>query len=218
MERKRLDDHGKRRPSGAAVRRPAVTDALRRALFEEWAANGYRGLSLERVAARAGAGKAALYRRWPSKLAMVDDALQAVGINVTEVPDTGSLAGDVTALLLSFRRVLRHPLARRIIPDLHAELGRSRELEGPLATLTAARRARVMPILDRAIARGELRPGVDRALAADLVAAPLYWRTVVTRGRADRGYLDRLTAAIVAGIRASASEQGQNQAAAPARA
>lgn len=189
MERKRSDV--KRSPSGAAVRQPAVTEALHRALFREWAAQGYRALSLERVAGRAGVGKAALYRRWPSKAAMVSDALRTVGLSITDASDTGSLEGDIRALLRSFRRVLRHPLARRILPDLHAERGRSDELDAVLAPFTAARRERGMALIDRAIARGELAADIDVELALDLLAAPIYWRMIVTRGAADVGYLDR---------------------------
>lgn len=198
MERKRSD--GKRAPSGAAVRQPAVTDALRRALFEEWAAHGYRALSLERVASRAGVGKAALYRRWPSKAAMVADALETVGLTITDAPDAGSLKGDIRALLGALRRVLRHPLARRIIPDLHAERRRSDELEVVLVPFTAARRARGTTLIDRAIARGELKPDVDPELALDLLAAPIYWRMIVTGGVANAHYLDQLAHAIASSL------------------
>ena len=59
MERNRLDEKSKRRPSGAALMRDEVTNSLLRAFLEEWAVHGYAALSLERVAARAGAGKAA---------------------------------------------------------------------------------------------------------------------------------------------------------------
>lgn len=201
MERKRSD--AERKPAGAAVMQPGVTDALRRALFEEWAAHGYRALSLERVARRAGVGKAALYRRWPSKPAMVEDALETVGVTITELPDTGSLAGDVRLLLRSFRRVLRHPLVRRIVPDLHAENGRSTELEAVLARLAAARRTRAAEIITRAVIRGELPASVDAALAADLLAAPLYWRMIVTRETADRPYLERLTKSLLAALAAA---------------
>lgn len=199
MERKRSDE--KRTPSGAAVRRPEVTEALRRALFQDWAAHGYRALSLERVAARAGVGKAALYRRWPSKAAMAADALDAIGVAITEVPDTGSLEGDVLALLRSFRRVLRHPLVRRIVPDIQAERGRSGELEAVLAPFTATRRARGITLIERAVSRGELRPAIDIELALDLLAAPIYWRMIIVRGAADAGYLDRSTNALMAALR-----------------
>lgn len=200
MERKRSDE--KRQPSGAAVQRPELTEALRRALFREWAAQGYRALSLERVAARAGVGKAALYRRWPSKAAMAADALDAVGVTITDVPDTGSLEGDVRALLGSLRRVLRHPLVRRILPDLQAERGRASEVEGVLAPFTAARRARGLALIERAVARGEMAREADVELALDLLAAPIYWRMIVVRGRSDLAYLDRLTGVLTAALQA----------------
>ncbi|MEO1399404.1 MAG: TetR/AcrR family transcriptional regulator, partial [Pseudomonadota bacterium] len=123
MERNRSDENSvvepqARVPSGAAVMRTSVTDALTRAFFEEWAHTGIGALSLERVAKRAGVGKAALYRRWSSKHEMAIELISAVGLNLTPIPDTGSLLEDLRQTLLSLRRVLRHPLIRRILPDL----------------------------------------------------------------------------------------------------
>lgn len=210
MERKRSEQESprseRRRPTGAAVPQARVTDALTRALFAEWAATGYAALSLERVARRAGVGKAALYRRWPSKVVMVSDALTQVGLTITEVPDTGSLLGDVRAVLLSIRRVLRHPLVRRIILDLHAEVGRSPELEASIRPFQAARRERSQALIDRAVARGELHPAVDREIASDLIGAAPYWRIAVIGGRADRAYVDRLTVMLCAALKADMQE------------
>jgi AcrR family transcriptional regulator len=195
----------RRAASGAAVMQPAVTEALGRALFEEWAASGYAGLRLERVAARAGVGKAALYRRWASKAEMASECLGAAGLTITDVPDQGSLAADLRAALLAIRRALRHPLIRRIVPDLHAELMRSPELEAAVRPFQAARRARGVAMIERAIARGELPASLDMELVADLVAAPLYWRLTVTGGTADAAYLDRLVVVLIAAIRACAA-------------
>ena len=207
MERKRsiVKDHPKRPvrvPSGAAAMQPAVTRALTHALFAEWARCGYAALSLEAVAKRASVGKAALYRRWPSKLAMVSERLLQVGVGVTPLPDTGSLEGDVHGLLWSLRRVLRHPLARRIVPDLHAEMPRSPGLGAAVRRLQEARRQRGAGLLARAVARGELRAGADVELANDVLGALIYWRMVVTGGRADRAYLGQLTGVVVAALRA----------------
>ncbi len=68
----------------------------------------------------------------------------------------------------------------------------------------AARRARGVALIERAIARGELPADLDLELVADLVAAPLYWRLTVTGGAADAAYLDRLVVVLIAAIRASA--------------
>lgn len=179
----------------------AVTDALTRAFFKEWANSGYAALSLERVAKSAGVGKAALYRRWPSKIAMAVDLLEVVGIPVTDIADTGTLEGDVRSLLLSLRRLLRHPIVRRILPDLHAETARSTELSVAIRPLQIARRKYVGQVVARAISRGELAETIDHELAADLIGAPMYWRIVVIGGRADLGYVDRLSEAICAAMK-----------------
>ncbi|MDB5613169.1 MAG: TetR/AcrR family transcriptional regulator [Devosia sp.] len=205
MIRKRSDQEAdekpRRLPSGAALMQPGVTDALTRALFEEWGEFGYVGLSLERVAQRAGVGKAALYRRWPSKRAMVADRLEVVGIDLAPLIDTGTLAGDITAVLLQLRRVLRHRLVRRILPDLHAEMQRNRDLAHDVrGRLQIERRRRAAMVLERAIARGDLPATVDTKLFNDAVGGLLYWRLIITRERADRSYIDGLVTFIIAGL------------------
>ena len=201
MERKRSDRDARvrRAPSGAALPRASVTDALTRALFVEWAERGYGALSLERVAARAGVGKAALYRRWPSKLAMVTERLETLGIELAVAPDTGSLQGDVRALLEQLRRMLRHPLIRRILPDLHAEMLRSPELAGAVrGRLQTERRRRGEVVVRRAVERGEIASEVDVELINDALGGLIYWRMIVTARRADARYMDRLASAVVA--------------------
>ena len=194
MERNRSDESGatRRSPSGAAIRKSSVTDALVRAFFDEWAMVGYAALSLERVAKRAGVGKAALYRRWPSKSAMASELLAQVGLGITEIEDRGSLEADLEALLLAIRRVLRHRTIRRILTDLHAEIGREPSLAAAIRPFQRARRERVRDLVDRAIGRGELTAPVDVETIADLLAAPLYWRLAVVGGRSDRAHIRRL--------------------------
>ncbi|WP_299409897.1 TetR/AcrR family transcriptional regulator [uncultured Roseobacter sp.] len=206
MERNRSDEKSTaepsaRVPSGAAVMRTSVTDALTRAFFEEWARTGIGALSLERVAKRAGVGKAALYRRWPSKHEMAIELISAVGLNLTPIPDTGSLLEDLRLTLLSLRRVLRHPLIKRILPDLHAEMARTSVLSTEIrTTLQFERRARGAMIVERAIARGELPKNVDADLANDALASILYWRIIVTGGRVHREDLDRIARFIAVGL------------------
>lgn len=202
MERKGIDANGRRKPSGAAVMRSALTVALFRALFEEWARTGYAAISLERVAARAGAGKAAIYRRWPSKRDFASDAIETVGLNLSAFADHGSLEGDVLAFLVATRRLLRHPLARRILPDLFAERARSGDLAPVLERLSAARRRGGADLLDRAVARGELRADLDRELALDLIPSALYWRMVILGKPVAEAALRLQAAAILAALRA----------------
>lgn len=193
MERNRSDGNIlTRRPSGAAVMQSDVTDALTREFFEEWARVGFAALSLERVAKNAGAGKAALYRRWPSKVAMASDLLSKVGLTLFELPDTGSLEADLFAFLHSLRRVLRHRIIQRVVLDLQAEMGREPALEAAIRPFQEARRRRVGTLIDRAIARGEAPPNLDRETAADLMISALYWRIVVNGRRSNCGHLETL--------------------------
>ena len=192
---------------GAAAFRPEVTAALVAALREEWARVGYAALSLEAVARRAGVGKAALYRRWPSKLAMVSETFAAPALFAGSLPDRGSLEADLGVALRQLRRLLRHPAIRRILPDLHAEMPRSPELARLVRErVQAPCRAWLGELMRRAIIRRELRPGRDpdaaADLAADLMVAPLYWRLVVTRAPADDATLDALAATVMAGLEA----------------
>jgi AcrR family transcriptional regulator len=202
VERNRSDENilTARRPSGAAVMQSDVTEALAREFFEEWARVGYAALSLERVAKNAGAGKAALYRRWSSKVVMASDLLSKQGLTLFELPDTGSLQADLLAFLLSLRRVLRHRILQRVTLDLLAEIGREPALEAAIRPFQEARRKRVKTLIDRAIARGEVPMTIDRETAADFMVSALYWRLVVTGGRSTRQHLEilaRMTAAAI---------------------
>lgn len=202
MERKSIDHKMERKPSGAAVMRPELTRALYRALFEEWAQTGYTGMSLERVADRAGAGKAAIYRRWPSKLEFACDAIQSVAFMRLGFADQGSLQADILAYFRATRTVLRHPLVRRIVPDLIAQRSRSNELSEVLHAIGVARRRFGNKLLDRAIARNEIQENIDRELALDLLFSALYGRMIIRRKSFTNSELDRLVIAMDAAIKA----------------
>ncbi|MBO9436991.1 TetR/AcrR family transcriptional regulator [Ruegeria sp. R13_0] len=169
----------RRKPAGAAVLQDKVTEAIQRALFEEWAETGYSALRMERIAARAGVGKAALYRRSKSKFELVTEAVKSTATRITPIPDTGSFEGDVAMMLRRMAATLRHPLVRRILPDLHAEHARSDELAELLESVTRDRRAQAMVMLDRAVQRCELSEQTDRRMVLDMLIAPLYWHVIV---------------------------------------
>jgi AcrR family transcriptional regulator len=191
------------RLSGAAVKRPRITDALARTFFEEWARVGYSALSLDAVARKAGVGKAALYRRWRSKADMAADLvrqLSATAIVLIDPGDQGSLEADLHAALLVGRRLLRHPLVRRILPDLYTAIPREPALAAAMRPGEMVREKKVKALVDRAIARGELPANIDRRVATDLVIGPLYWSMVVMGERCDRQRLKtlaRMTAAAI---------------------
>ncbi|MEW2082748.1 TetR/AcrR family transcriptional regulator [Streptomyces sp. NPDC005283] len=190
--------------TGAALLRESVTETIRRAMFEELAETGYARMSMEAVTRRAGVGKAALYRRWPSKEAMVVDLVSEMATeHIPTTTDSGSLSGDVDRFVRETMKALRHPLVGRIIPDLLAESARNSTLQEALhRAVLGPRRAAVATLLRRATERGELPPDIDTSLAIDLFGAPLYFRMLAVGGPTDDGYVARLVKAIVAAIAA----------------
>ncbi|MER7585128.1 TetR-like C-terminal domain-containing protein [Kitasatospora sp. NPDC097691] len=190
------------RPAGGPVLQDSVTSAISQAFFEELATAGYAKLSLEAVAKRAGAGKAAIYRRWSSKQEMALTLIADVVANTPDPLDSKTVRGDLLAFLTETAEVLRHPLASKIIPDLLAEAHRTPELG--LALLTAVRdprRIRAAGLLQRAVERGELPADLDFDIALDLLAGPLYWHLAVVDGTAEPAYLERLTDMLLAALR-----------------
>ncbi|MFE0464641.1 TetR-like C-terminal domain-containing protein [Kitasatospora sp. NPDC058965] len=191
------------RPPGGPVLQDSVTAAISQAFFEELAAAGYAKLSLEAVARRAGAGKAAIYRRWSSKQEMALALIAEIVATLPEPPDTGTVRGDLLGFLAETAEVLRHPLASKIVPDLLAEAHRTPELgQAMLAVVRDPRRARATRMLRRAVDRGELPPDLDLAVALDLLVGPLYWHLAVVNGAAGPAYLERLTDMLLAALRA----------------
>ncbi|GDY33125.1 TetR/AcrR family transcriptional regulator [Gandjariella thermophila] len=192
---------GKRKPAGAAVLQESVTSAILRAAFAELAETGYARMSMDAVAKRARVGKAAIYRRWTSKQDMVVALSAQVGVPLAEIADTGSLRGDLLAYLRATSKLLRHPLASQIVPDLLAEGAREPVLAQVFADVVERpRRERATELLQRAVERGELPPDMDTDLALDLLFGPLYWRLMVSRERMPPGYVDRLADTLLAAL------------------
>jgi AcrR family transcriptional regulator len=196
--------------NAAPVRIPAgpklqleVTEAITNAFFEELAEVGYGRLSIDAVSRRAGVGKAAIYRRWKSKLDITVALISEVAVGAIDVPDTGTLHGDVREYLNRGGEALTHRLASTIIPDLLAEAPRNPDLASALLdTVRDPRRAKASQLVERAVMRGELPADTDVGLCLDFLAGPLYWRMTVLRADFDNTYLDQLAAKIVAAMRA----------------
>lgn len=189
-------------PTGSKLQ-VEVTQAITDAFFEELADVGYGRLSIDAVARRAGVGKAAIYRRWKSKLDITVALISEVAVGAIDVPDTGTLHGDVREYLDRGREALTHRLASKIIPDLIAEGTRNHELTSALLeTVRNPRRSKAAQLVQRAIARGELPTDTDIGLCLDFLGGPLYWRLSVVSEDFNSTYLDSLASKIVAAMRA----------------
>lgn len=174
------------RPRSEAADR-AILDATLELLAEK----GYQGLSMEGVAARAGVGKATVYRRWPSKVPLVVDAAIA-SVESVRPPDTGRVREDIRRLLGAVVGVLTDSLAGRVLPWLVAERLEDPELHEALRAFWAARRSLMFSILERGVARGELTAELDREVVADLLYGPIHYRFLVSGDPLSGAFLDRL--------------------------
>jgi AcrR family transcriptional regulator len=192
-----------RTATGGAALRQKVTDAITEATFAELAETGYARLSMEAVARRAGVGKAALYRRWPSKQEMLTDLIrQAVEDSLPPLPATGALHTDLRELLGTLRGQLDGAAVRGIGPGLVAEASHTGVLAEVLHTSVAEpRRAAARALFQAAIDRGELPDRLDLELASDLIIAPLGFRMLIMGGTSDDEYLETLTNAIEAALK-----------------
>ncbi len=190
------------RPAG----RPRSIEADRailRAAVDLLADEGYGGVTMEGVAARAGVGKATVYRRWASKSALVVDAICACREHGAQVPDTGSARQDLLLYVRAFMDHLRTSDAARVMPALVAELARSPELATAFRDgLVQPRRARVLEVVRRGVDRGEVRAGADPEVIADAVVALLMHRFLVTGMDIDDGLPERVLEVLWRGIAA----------------
>ena len=163
-------------------RSEASHQAIIRATLELLLESGYRSLTMEGVRARAGVGKATIYRRWSSKEELVRDAIVFMHDDL-QAPDTGSLRGDYQGMASLVRSAAHRAGAATFMPRLLGETANDPELHTILYdNLVEPRRAQMRAILERAIARGEIRDDVDIELIIDLFAGPVVYRLLITRG------------------------------------
>lgn len=149
---------GKHPRTGRTRRRGAALDeAILRAAADELTASGYAGLTMEKVARRAGTNKNALYRRWPNRLALGIAAYRQLSRTVP-LPDTGTLRDDALELLRRANRHWSSPLGRILRELISAAGGASQLLAELPEQSTDALAANWLLVLGRAVARGEAAP------------------------------------------------------------
>jgi AcrR family transcriptional regulator len=181
---------GAERSPKSTLRRE-VTDGIIAAVLDELADVGYGKLSMDGVARRARAGKAALYRRWPTKQDMVWDAVASISLPVRETLSSGDLVTDVVDIIRSVNDWLGDSRMSRIMPDLLAEAKRNGDLADALtARLGVTRREYGHAVLEEARRRGELANDVDVEYALDLMAGPIFWRICGRRQNTTPEFLD----------------------------
>jgi AcrR family transcriptional regulator len=168
------------RPPGRP-RDPAVDQAILAAATQVLAEAGFEAMSIQAVAQRAGVGKPAIYRRWASKQDLVLAVLER-STDQPEMPAEGTARQRLTAFLQAWCRAMQDERAARLSAALLGEANRNRVLGKALRkAFVDTRRQKVLAVLREAAEQGELGPGVDLELAADVLLGPVLLRRLITQ-------------------------------------
>jgi len=183
------------RPRSEQAERAIINAAL-----DEFAESGPEGLCIEKVAARAGVGKATIYRRWPGKEDLLLDALAALQAPLPE-PKGESVRDDLTALLEAMRHESGDPRRLRLFGLLLGE-GASypRLIQRYVETVAEPRRDVVRGVLRRGVATGELRESTDVEASVDLLTGAVLARSRLGQDRVERGYIRRVVDQLLTGL------------------
>lgn len=192
----------RRRVGGRSAR---VVQEVLRATLDELAAVGYRALSYEAIAERAGVSRTTIYRRWPTQLELVRAAFLQLREDRPPPPDTGSVRADLVELLgrrLAHRSPRDHGLMRAVMTDFAepevAELAR---------TIAGRHQQGLIAILERGIARGELPAGTDAALVVEPIVGAFFLRMSMFGEVPTPERVGRTVDLVLAGARAGAADR-----------
>jgi AcrR family transcriptional regulator len=195
-------------PEGPQRGRPRSSEADRAILTaagELLAAKGLAAMSIEEVAARAGVGKATIYRRWPSKGLLALDAFVISFREQQPPPDTGSLRGDLLSALHAWVRAATSTPVGRLLASLIGEAQHDPELY-------AAWRDRVLEplrtqhrvMLERAVQRGEIPASVDFEVVLDMFFGAAEHRLLLGHLPITDPFITSIVDIILTGIKAPA--------------
>jgi AcrR family transcriptional regulator len=202
--RKRAARRGPGRPRSDASR-----NAILKAAYEILKEAGFAGFTVEGVAARAGAGKATIYRWWQSKGTLAIEAfLVAMAPRLAAVPETGSALADLRAQVHRAAAIYRGragQLLRELIALGQEDSQTSRMLR---TDFVAPRYGDAIRILERAQASGEIAPEVDIDVLADALWGPIFHRLLVSRMPIERGYVDKLLDLVLGNVARRAGAGG----------
>ncbi|MER7283937.1 TetR/AcrR family transcriptional regulator [Dactylosporangium sp. NPDC000244] len=177
------------------------TEAILRATLELGQEIGYAKLTMEAVAARARASKQTVYRRWPSKAALLLDSLLSLNGPALDYPDTGDIMADLRTQIHSAVDLLAQP---PIGPLFKALIG---EAQHDPQVAAALNERFIAPQADKTVARlktardhGQLSPAFDLALAMAILSGPLYFQLLITQEPLTHPYVDRILDALFTGM------------------
>ncbi|HEX3427739.1 MAG TPA: TetR/AcrR family transcriptional regulator [Candidatus Limnocylindrales bacterium] len=191
---------GPRRPGRprSDIAHRAILDAARELLVEE----GFTRLRLEHVAARAGVGKNTIYRRWASKEDLTLELLLELAGPHLAIRDVGDTRSELLAAVENPMRAITETPFGPVIRAMMSQIAGNPAIGDPFrSAVVAARRSEIARVIERGIARGDLRADADASVATELLAGPVYFR-LVFGGALDRDLARRVVDTLLNGFAA----------------
>jgi AcrR family transcriptional regulator len=176
--------------------RRAILDAAF-ALMQE---AGFAAFSIEGVAARAGVGKATIYRWWASKGMLAVEAFLVAAEPMIMFPESASTRADILRQMHALAALYRGPTGQ-VVRDMlgaaqHDSAMRSAFNEGFLEP----RRQLARTVFQRGVERGEFLSTIDANVALDALWAPIYYRMLVSGAAIDEAFIDAHAEIVLRGL------------------
>jgi AcrR family transcriptional regulator len=171
---------------------------------------GYMSVTIEAIAARAGAGKQTIYRWWASKADVYMELYSVLATRDIQLPDTGSVEQDLCELLDRLFKLFNQTAAGPALAGLVAESQSNRELGTLLfAELVTSRRKLYRELLERGIRRGEIRRQLDIEMAIDMLCGPAWYRLLLGHAPLHRRFAKDFVHELLNGFAAKAPLSGK---------
>ncbi len=188
------DDRRLGRPRDARVD-GAVMEAARSLLAEK----GFAGTTVEAIASRAGVGKATIYRRWPTREALLL-AVTTADLPDIPTPDTGDLRQDLVLIFTTLAEQIRVAGPASYLGDLIGESTRNSAMRQDFQAMIQQRRSLCAGVVAQARKRGDVRKSIDPDLVLDLIAGSIFYRKLFSDEEADAAYVEQAIDAVLDGI------------------
>jgi AcrR family transcriptional regulator len=194
-----LDDEPVRRGRGRP-RNPGTDERITEAAAHLIMQHGFEGTTMDDVAARAGVGKATVYRRWPSKEDLAVAAVSTLYAAEFPEPDTGSVVGDLRGSYLTILTFVNTPDGAAFLRTSIAESVRDERIAALYRASLKRRELASRATFERGIARGEVRPDIDIDAAVQWLGGLLTLRAVTDRPMPSVDEVDALVGLTLRGV------------------
>jgi AcrR family transcriptional regulator len=149
---------------------------------------GLGGVSVDEVARRSGVAKTTIYRHWPARSDLLIEACSQLGTE-QEVPDTGSLEGDISALLTNLAELLLTARWASVVPSVIDAAERDAEVAAIHGQIQQGHARPFQEVIARAKRNGEISPSVDSATMIAALIGPLFYRRWFSRESLDASFV-----------------------------